>query len=245
MKSLMNHEMEYPSGLAETDGEDKKGRSTVVSNQRLTALAGVILLVLILIQLMSVTNLHTWIAVHIVVGILLTSFLLVKLGSTGYRFLQYYTHSPAYVRSGPPRLPLRLLAPVLIVMTLTVVGSGIGMVIIGPAHSSLFRTVHSASVVIWLSLLAVHVGAYLLQALQWVVDDWKRHPTEQAQGRWLRLGATFGAMLAGAVVAYFLYTDVAPWVAWYQAAQKIPGILIVGMLLAIVVLIAARPYRWR
>ena len=39
---------------------------------------------------------------------------LLKLASTGYRLLRYYGRSRAYREKGPPRLPLRLLAPVLV-----------------------------------------------------------------------------------------------------------------------------------
>src|SRR2546426_6933444 len=96
--------------------------------------------------------------------------LVVKLGSTGYRFLRSSTRAPAYVRSGPPRLPLRVLAPLLLVTTLVVVGSGIGLVVAGPAQSSILRTLHSLSVLIWLWLLAIHVVAYLWRSLLWIAD---------------------------------------------------------------------------
>src|SRR5207244_1915793 len=128
-----------------------------VGNERLTALAGAVLLVLILVELVSSANLHALLPIHIFVGVLLAGPLVVKLGSTGYRFLRYYTQSPAYVRSGPPRLPLRVLASLLVVTTLAVVGSGIGLVVAGPAQAGLLRRLHSVSAVLWLALIAVHV----------------------------------------------------------------------------------------
>src|SRR5947209_14031579 len=165
MKSLNDSESVLPSGLIGIDGENGESRSGVVGNERLTALAGAVLLVLILVELVSTANLHALLPIHIFVGVLLAGPLVVKLGSTGYRFLRYYTRSPAYVRSGPPRLPLRLLAPLLLVTTLVVVGSGIGLVVVGPAQSNLLRTLHSLSVLIWLSLLAIHVVTYLSRTL--------------------------------------------------------------------------------
>jgi hypothetical protein len=100
----------------------------------LTGLAGAVLLVLIVVELATVPTLGALLSTHVVVGVLLAGPLLVKLGSTGYRFVRYYTRSPAYVRKGPPRLPLRLLAPLLVVTTLVVIGSGIGLVVTGPTH---------------------------------------------------------------------------------------------------------------
>ena len=245
MKSLDDNEsarLSKPTGM---DGENGESRSGVIGNERLTALAGAVLLVLILVELVSSANLHALLPLHIFVGVLLAGPLVVKLGSTGYRFLRYYTKSPAYVRSGPPRLPLRVLAPLLLVTTLAVVGSGIGLVVTGPAQAGLLRPLHSLSVVFWLSLIAIHVVAYLWRTLRWVADDWRKHPAEQAPGRGFRLGVTLGALLAGAVAALLLFPGAAPWVVLNQTGQKIPGALIAGLALAIVVLLVARPFRWR
>src|SRR5256885_13473696 len=199
MKSLDDNEsarLSKPTGM---DGENGESRSGVIGNERLTALAGAVLLVLILLELVSSANLHALLPLHIFVGVFLAGPLVVKLGSTGYRFVRYYTKSPAYVRSGPPRLPLRGLAPLLLVTTLAVVGSGIGLVVAGPAQAGLLRPLHSLSVVLWLALIA----------------------------------------------ALLLYPGAAPWVVLNQAGQKIPGALIEGLALAIVVLLVARPLRWR
>ena len=246
MKSLDDNEsarLSKPTGM---DGENGESRSGVIGNERLTALAGAVLLVLILLEFVSSANLHALLPLHIFVGVFLAGPLVVKLGSTGYRFVRYYTKSPAYVHSGPPRLPLRVLAPLLLVTTLAVVGSGIGLVVAGPAQAGLLRPLHSVSVVLWLALIAVHVVAYLSRTLRWVADDWRKHADKSlAPGRGFRLDVTLGALLAGAAAALILYPGAAPWVVLNQAGQKIPGALIEGLALAIVVLLVARPLRWR
>src|SRR5947209_14735193 len=135
MKSLRDTESAHPSGSTGMDGESGEGRSGVIGNERLTALAGAVLLVLFVVELVTVPNLRALLSVHVLVGVLLTGPLAVKLGSTGYRFLRYYTGSPAYVRKGPPHLPLRLLAPLLVVTTLVMIGSGIGLVATGPTQA--------------------------------------------------------------------------------------------------------------
>ena len=73
--------------------------------------------------------------------------LLVKLGSTGWRFLRYYTRAPAYVRRGPPPLVLRVLGPVLLITTLVMVSSGIGLVVPGPLQPVLLTHVWSRAAV--------------------------------------------------------------------------------------------------
>src|SRR3989475_3827830 len=144
-----------------TDVGNVDDRSAVVGNERMTALAGAVLLVLILVELVTSARLRTLLSAHVFVGVLLAGPLAVKIGSTGYRFLRYYTRSPAFVRRGPPRLPLRVLGPLLLIMTLVVVGSGIGLVVTGPAQAGLLLPLHNISVLFWLSLIAIHVGTYL------------------------------------------------------------------------------------
>ena len=246
MKSLDDNKSVRPSGPTGMDGENSEDRSGVVGNERLTALAGAVLLVLILVELVSSASLHALLPIHIFAGVLLAGPLVVKLGSTGYRFLRYYTRSPAFVRRGPPRLPLRVLGPLLLIMTIVVVGSGIGLVVTGPAQAGLLLPLHNISVLFWLSLIAMHVCAYLWRTPRLVADDWRK-PSGRSlvPGRGLRLGVNLGALLAGAVAAILLFPGAAPWVAWSQTGQTISAPLIVGLILATLVLLVTRPLRWR
>src|SRR6266702_4222288 len=100
-----------------TDVGNFDDRSAVVGNERMTALAGAVLLVLILVEIVTSARLRTLLSAHVFVGVLLAGPLAVKIGSTGYRFLRYYTRSPAFVRRGSPRLALRVLAPLLLATT--------------------------------------------------------------------------------------------------------------------------------
>lgn len=246
MKTLNDHEPMYPSDPMDIDGTNGKGQSGVTGNERLTALAGAVLLVLILLELVSSVSLHIGITIHIVVGVLLVGPLLVKIGSTGYRFLRYYIGSPAYVRKGPPRLPLRLLAPLLLVATLVVVGSGLGLVVTGPQQAGPLLPLHNLSVLVWLSLVAVHVCAYLWQTSRLVVDDWSKQTGRNLRnGRWLRLGMNLIVVLCGAVAAILLFPNTASWVVWSQTGQTIAAPLVVGLVLVSVVLLVSRPWRWR
>ena len=88
----------------------------------------------------------------------------------------------------------------------------------------------------WLSLIAIHVVAYLWRTPRWVADDWRKHPAEQAPGRGFQLGVNLGALLVGVVAALLLFPGAAPWVVLIQRDQNIPGTLIEGLALAIVVL---------
>ncbi len=234
------------SGQTRTDGENGEGRSGVVGNERMTALAGAVLLVLILVELVSSASLHTLLPIHIFVGMGLSVPLAVKLGSTGYRFLRYYTRVPAYVRRGPPHLALRVLAPLLIATTLVVIGSGIGLVVTGPAQAGPLLPMHNLSVLVWLSIIAIHVFAYIWRTPRLVADDWRKQSGRSlTPGRWLRLSVNIGALLLGAFAAILLFPGATPWLVWSQTSQTIPAPLIVGMLVATLMLLVTRPLRWR
>ncbi len=75
MKSLNDNKSVRPSELTGMDGENGKGRSGVVGNERLTALAGAVLLVLILVEIVSAAYLHALLPIHVFVGVLLACLL--------------------------------------------------------------------------------------------------------------------------------------------------------------------------
>jgi len=218
----------------------------VVGNERMTALAGAVLLVLILVELVSAAILRTLLSIHVLAGVLLAGPLVVKLGSTFSRFLRYYTGSPAFVRRGPPHLALRVMAPLLIATTLVVIGSGIGLVVTGPSSAGPLLPLHGFSVLVWLPLIAIHVFAHILRVPRLVADDWSKPSGKSlAAGRGRRLGMNLGALLAGAVAAILLFPGTAPWIVWSQTNGTIPAPMIVGMIVATLALLVTRPLKWR
>jgi hypothetical protein len=122
----------------------------VLANERLTAAAGAVLLVLFAAEVPTVPTLRTLLSVHFFVGVLLAGPLAVKMGSTGWRFLRYYTGSPAYRRRGPPPPALRALAPLLVASTLVLIGSGVALAVTGHAPQALV-VLHVVSFLAWLA----------------------------------------------------------------------------------------------
>src|SRR2546421_3535050 len=241
MKSLGDHGPMRPSGQTQTSGGNGDDQSAVVGNERLTALAGAVLLVLIVVELMTTAYLRAGLSAHVFVGVVLSGPLAVKIGSTFYRFLRYYTRSPAFVRRGPPGLGLRVLAPLLIATPLVVIGSGIGLVVTGPRSAGPLLPLPGLSVLVWLPLIAIHVFAYLWRVPRLVANDWSKQAAEQAPGR----GPRLGALMLGAIAAVLLLSGATPWIAWSQTNGTIPAPMIVGMLVATLALLATRPLRWR
>ena len=187
----------------------------VAGNERLTALAGAVLLVLAVVEVITVPTLRSLLSVHFFVGMLLIGPLAVKTGSTGWRFFRYYTRAPGYRRKGPPRPLLRVLAPLLLASTLTLIGSGIALAITGPAPSILL-IMHKISFLVWLVTLVVHVIAYLRPVPRLIADDWRHRATQptpgQAAGRHARLAVNVAALVAGAIAALLLLPTTAAWI---------------------------------
>ena len=120
----------------------------VAGNERLTAATAAVLVVLLAalgVTILSIGPLIWW---HALLGMLLIPPVLLKLGSTGWRFARYYARSEEYVRRGPPLLPLRLMAPLVIVATLAVFATGVALLVVGPAGGILVG-LHKASFIVW------------------------------------------------------------------------------------------------
>src|SRR5258708_6106468 len=120
------------SGLMHQEYKPEEKQAGVLGNERLTALVSLVLLMLIVVELVTSAFLRIWLPAHTIVGVLLAGPLLVKMGSTGWRFLRYYTKVPAHVRRGTPPPLLRLPGPALIVTPLGLVGRGSGLVVASP-----------------------------------------------------------------------------------------------------------------
>ncbi len=129
-------------------------------NELLTSAVSVVLVVLLAAEGVTVVDLHPLVDEHMFIGLVLIPPLLVKLGSVGYRFVRYYTGSRPYTAKGPPRLLLRVLAPVLVAATCVLFASGVLLLSAGHRNRSLLQ-IHQLSAIVWVAVFAVHFLAYL------------------------------------------------------------------------------------
>lgn len=130
----------------------------VEGNEKLTAMTGAVLLVGFAIEGVTILSIHRLLFWHFLVGLLLIGPVLLKLGSTGYRFARYYTGSLPYVRKGPPSPILRVLGPLVILTSIAVLGTGVVLDVVGRSSTWLF--LHKASFVLWFGAMTVHVLYY-------------------------------------------------------------------------------------
>jgi len=134
----------------------------VEGNERLTAMTGTVLLVLLAIEVVTLLRLHSMLTLHFFVGMLLIGPVMLKIGSTCYRFMRYYTGSAPYVRRGPPPLLLRLLGPAVMITSIGVIGTGVALALVGPGPS-LWLLAHKLFFVAWICVIIMHVSWYAPQ----------------------------------------------------------------------------------
>ncbi len=174
-------------------------------NERLTSSTGLVLLVLLAVETLTTIALRSFLPEHVFLGMLLLPPVALKLGTTGWRFARYYTRNEPYVKAGPPRLLLRVLAPFLVASTLMLFGTGVAMIVVGHRGGEL-RTLHTFSFVAWGVLIAVHVLAYLTRVFHDGVADWRSNASDVVAGVGTRRAVLAGTILAGVVLALATYS---------------------------------------
>jgi len=169
-------------------------------NERLTAATAVVLFVLLFVEGITILMVQPLFSEHVFVGMMLVPPVVLKLASTGYRFARYYTHDPAYRRAGPPMLLLRILAPVVVLSTLGVFGTGVALLLLGPRYHWMVG-LHKASFIVWFGVTAIHVLAYLPRIPRLATADWRSGDRLGGSlGRRAAVGVSLGLGLALAVV---------------------------------------------
>jgi hypothetical protein len=179
----------------------------VESNARLTAATGAILVALLALEGATIVAIHRLLTLHEFVGIVVIPPVLLKLATTGYRFLRYYRRDPAFRRKGPPPVILRLLGPFVVVLTITVIGSGVALLFAHGTWRGEALFVHKASFVLWFGAMTIHVLGHLVETARLAPRDWyghSRHDVARASRRqWAVVSSVIiGIALAAALVPY-------------------------------------------
>lgn len=234
---MQNRKEVYAEDERFPDKEPQNKRFPIERNKRITAIAGIVLFILIIAELVITANMHALRSEHIFVGVLLSGPLVVKMGSTGYRFFRYYTKSPEFVRAGPPNILLRLLAPFLVVTTILVFISGFGLAFGGHAYGRLFIKIHAVSVALWLPLLGVHIYAYIRKAKGLIAYDWTSKSNYHVPGRASRLGMNIAAIILSGIAAFIL----SPLKFGKHGHWELPGPLALGITVAVIGILIAIP----
>jgi hypothetical protein len=195
----------------------------VLGNERLTAAAGVALLLPLAVIGVTLLSLRTLLDVHLFVGMLLIPPVLLKMASAGYRFVRYYAHSSSYRLKGPPLAALRALAPFVVASTLVVFASGVALLFAGPSSRGTLQPIHKLSFIAWVALVALHLLGHIVELPRMLRADFAPRSAGSAgaaqlsgdvTGRAGRLIALSGALVAGVLLAIVLIPEFTPWLHW-------------------------------
>jgi hypothetical protein len=201
--------------LGTRTGSEASETAGVEGNARLTAVNGIILIVLLFVEGITILQIRGLITLHVFLGLMLVGPVTLKCGSTIYRFARYYGHRPAYVHRGPPAFPLRVLGPLVIVSTVAVIGTGIGLLAYRPGNAGRLLTAHKASFIVWVALMTIHVLAHLREAAVTSGRELRPPPDEPARrSRASRTLALVGALVIGVGIAAAVTPTASAWVGY-------------------------------
>lgn len=179
--------------------------SGVLANQRLTSVVGALLFLLVVAIAGTTLSMPQFLSAHYLVGVLMLPLVVLKIGTTGYRFARYYSRATAYRLAGPPAQLQRLLvAPVLVASTLAVFATGIELWLFGLRFGSFWTTAHTLSAVAFMFAIGGHLLAHLRRSAEAAVAETTAPRSRPvATRRVLVLGTLlFGVVLAGVSVLY-------------------------------------------
>ncbi len=183
------------------------GNAGAEGNEKLTAMTGAVLLIGFAVEGVTIVQIHQLLVLHFIVGFLLIGPVLLKICTTGYRFVRYYTRSAPYLRKGPPSPVLRLLGPLVILTSVAVIGTGVMLAVTGPGNLWLF--LHKASFVLWFGVMTIHVLNYAPRLPRMLTaragrDADRRQFLFSGPARWLALSVALAVGVFVAVLATHL-----------------------------------------
>jgi hypothetical protein len=210
-----------PRSASQSDGGARRSRLAFLAgggtdgNELLTAATGALLIVLLAALGLTIVAIGRLLWLHLFLGMLLIGPVALKLASTGYRFVRYYTRNASYRLKGPPHALLRMIAPMIVITTVVVFASGVALLFAGPSSRATLLPIHKVSFIVWIVFTAPHVLAHLLALPKAWRADYARPRAaalrSEAAGRGGRVIALAGALVAGVVLAIVLIPEFAAW----------------------------------
>jgi hypothetical protein len=173
------------------------------------------LIVLLAVLGVTIIRIGQLLWLHLFLGLVLIGPLTLKLASTGYRFLRYYTHDAAYRRKGPPAPALRVLAPLVVLFTVLVFATGVALLLLGQSSRDPLVLVHKVTFFVWLAVTAIHVLGHMPEILRLLASARATRrelvpdqPVTGGGGRGAALGA---GLVVGLVLAVALLGQFSAW----------------------------------
>jgi len=201
MKEVRMHKDPPASGSIAPWQRASTDRGPTEGNHRLTALTGSLLTPLLAAIFLTGLLMDALWHVHYVVGFVLIPVVALKLSSTGYRALRYYTRNPTYLAAGPPELLPRLIAPFLALSVVTALVTGVAL-FVQHSRGGTLSTLHTDASVCSAALIGLHALTYVADALATTLRELRSRPWHPAS---TRLALVAAALLLGVLLAAATY----------------------------------------
>lgn len=168
-KSVTEHASDFLFPVA----DDRDLGAGVEGNSRLTSAVGAFLLVALFIEGVTLLiGVGQSLTLHVFIGFLVIPPVLLKLSSTGYRMVRYYTGDERYQRKGPPHPALRIIGPLVILSTVALLGTGVSAIFVRGSTSQNLADLHQTAFIVWVVLMSLHVLGHLVETARYSAADW-------------------------------------------------------------------------
>jgi hypothetical protein len=198
----------HPGRAASRSWRDRLGGTE--GNEILTSATAAVLTVLLAAEAVTIIRMGGLVSVHMFIGMLLIPPALLKLASTGYRFVRYYTGARIYREKGPPPLALRVIAPVLVATTVGVFVTGVWLLLLGHGSDQLLL-LHKVMFIVWGVVFAIHFLAYAPRVVRSLRADWGSMRRQAVPGTGLRGLLVASSLGAGLALALSLLSVISGW----------------------------------
>lgn len=179
-------------------------KAGVEGNARLTAAVAAIIFILLAIEGVTILQVGPLLTPHVFIGSLMIPVVLLKVGSTTWRFTKYYLGDEEYRSKGAPPIILRILGPVLIVLTIIVIASGVVLVLLPEhLHDQMFFF-HKASFVLWFIVMTIHVLGHIVETASLAPKDWLSHTRRDVKKATTRQWVLVWAIALGVPLAMLI-----------------------------------------
>ena len=182
----------------------------VEGNEVLTSATAVVLTALLIAEGVTVIHMNGLGTVHMFIGMVLIPPVLLKVASTGYRFVLYYTRSRSYRAKGPPLLPMRVMAPMLVLTTIAVLATGVLLLATGHKDGTLLE-IHKVSFIVWLAMFGVHFLACIPRVVRSLGVDWGAARRQAVPGAGMRAMLVAASLGGGVALALSLLSSMNAW----------------------------------
>lgn len=196
-----------------TSRAERRADAAVEGNARLTAANAAVLLVVLAAEGFTLLGVRQMLTPHVFIGMVLIPPVLLKVGSTSWRFARYYGGAPAYRRKGPPPVLLRLLGPVVVVLTVVLLASGVALLFVRGSGLSLLLMMHKASFILWFGAMTIHVLGHLVDVVRFAPRDWLRRARRDIGGAGTRQWLIAASLAIGALAGVLVLSRTGPWLA--------------------------------